>query len=213
MRSWSFLIGAALLAAACSDSGQQAGTGGAGGSGTGGAAGVGGAAAGTAGAPQQCIASQPIEACPTGQICDLDAPGRCGGGSILFGHCIVTPQTCAPVDNPVCGCDGQTYANDCARQMAQAQLSYAGACRDAGASTNCGGSINCDATQTYCLATNPGYAGNPPWTYACQTIPANCAANPTCACICPGPYGCGSAYPCTCFEQNGLVSVSCEGDG
>ena len=214
------LIGAALFAVACSDSRQLTATGGAGGDGGGGAArAVGGAAGGTTGGlagaggatPQQCTTTQPIEACPANQVCDLDAPGRCLPGSLQFGHCIETPQICTSDSNPVCGCDGRTYANDCARQMAQAQLDYTGACRDAGVSTNCGPG-NCDPGQTYCSATNPGYAGDPPWTYLCKTIPTECAANPTCACICPSPNGCSGSYTCHCTDTNGLVSVSCEGD-
>lgn len=207
------LISAALFTATCSDSSHLTGTGGAGGNGTGGAAGAIGAGAGTAGAagaaPQQCIASQPIEPCPANQVCDLDAPSRCGPDSILFGHCIVTPQTCANDEHPVCGCDGRTYSNDCLRQMAQAQLDYTGVCHDAGASTNCG-PMNCDPTQSYCLQKQEWNASE---TYACNAIPADCASNPTCACICPDRTCAGDVYLCGCSDSDGLFAVSCGFNG
>jgi hypothetical protein len=103
------------------------GTGGAGGSGgTAGSGGVdGGAEAGTdAGA--YCSAAPPVD-CPSGQVCDLDTPNRCGAGFVA-GHCIVLPAGCTAVLGPVCGCNGQTYNNDCERQRARIQLSHAGTC-------------------------------------------------------------------------------------
>ena len=37
--------------------------------------------------------------------------------SNLLGVCVPAPEACSPGD-PVCGCDGQTYASDCDRLMA-----------------------------------------------------------------------------------------------
>lgn len=65
--------------------------------------------------------------CPGAEICDLDTPNRCTAGAEP-GHCIVLPASCLALVAPVCGCNGQTYNNDCERQRARAQLAHTGAC-------------------------------------------------------------------------------------
>lgn len=222
------LVLGALLAVACSNSEQLTATGGAGGNATGGTAGAMGGAAGRAmggmtggtdagGATQpECYPAptSPAETCPANQVCDLDAPDRCSPLFLQFGHCITTPQTCTTDVNPVCGCDGRTYSNNCARQMAQVQLDYTGPCLDGGVSagsTSCGPN-DCDPTQTYCLSLNPGSNPQTPLTYSCKTIPTQCAATPTCACICAQPGGCTGQYLCSCSDTNGLITLSCRGD-
>ncbi len=74
---------------------------------------------------QACTDKGP--ACPSAQVCDLSQPGRCAA-STASGTCITKPSACALDFVPVCGCDGKTYGNDCARQSAGAQLNHAGAC-------------------------------------------------------------------------------------
>ncbi len=66
-------------------------------------------------------------ACPEGQFCDIDMPNACGGAD-LSGTCRTVPQECTLQWNPVCGCDGVTYGNDCERRAAKVQLNHPGEC-------------------------------------------------------------------------------------
>jgi hypothetical protein len=115
------MAGAGAGGAAAPDAGGSAGQGGGGGGGANGDAGQGGA-----GGAATC-STAPVVPCSNGESCDLDTPNRCGAGSEP-GHCIVLPASCIALVAPVCGCDGQTYGNDCERQRALSQLSHTGPC-------------------------------------------------------------------------------------
>jgi len=67
------------------------------------------------------------ELCQQQQFCDIATPNSCQATG-LSGICITPPQICYQIYVPVCGCDGQTYANDCYRQTAGVQLDHADAC-------------------------------------------------------------------------------------
>lgn len=60
----------------------------------------------------RCYAS---EQCPAGFYCERT---RCDPGAFTAGSCAPYPA-CADIDEePVCGCDGVTYFNDCLRRLA-----------------------------------------------------------------------------------------------
>jgi hypothetical protein len=80
--------------------------------------------------------------CPSGQYCEYgetlctgsNCPGYAGlcdqinaGG---LGICMTLPasSTC-DTSNSLCGCDGKTYENECARKVANVARAYLGACR------------------------------------------------------------------------------------
>ena len=44
------------------------------------------------------------------------------------GVCVDVPTGCPDVWDPVCGCDGKTYGNDCTRKGARAQKDHDGEC-------------------------------------------------------------------------------------
>lgn len=77
------------------------------------------------GEPFECGTFQGL-ACPEGEVCELPA-GQCQVAD-LGGSCVPRPDFCTQDYDPVCGCDGVTYSNDCARLMAGAQKSHDGAC-------------------------------------------------------------------------------------
>jgi len=64
--------------------------------------------------------------CPTGEVCDRRDP-TCAVAD-LAGTCVPGPSPCPSGGDPVCGCDGVTYANDCIRVDAGATLAHVGAC-------------------------------------------------------------------------------------
>jgi hypothetical protein len=64
--------------------------------------------------------------CDQGLWCD-PLPGKCGPRE--RGECIKVPQACTETHKPVCGCDGNTYSNNCERRSKMVGLKSNGPCR------------------------------------------------------------------------------------
>jgi hypothetical protein len=93
-------------------------------------------------AKQTCGGSQ-NNPCPTGQYCEqfgllcdgsgycpdnLSACGYVNSGGLGTCRPLPTSAQCSGQTEAVCGCDGVTYANDCARISANAAWAHSGAC-------------------------------------------------------------------------------------
>ena len=61
--------------------------------------------------------------CADGSTCD-----RVGCAEGAGGICVPTLGVCDAVYQPVCGCDGKTYLNDCDRRLASVAQASEGAC-------------------------------------------------------------------------------------
>ena len=90
-----------------------------------------------AGAPEptQCGGFAGLE-CPRGLVCDQSQHRACGAD--MMGVCIEPRNNpCPEIYQPVCGCDGVTYANECERLGSYVALRHEGACQDD--ANGCGG--------------------------------------------------------------------------
>ena len=128
-------------------------------------------------------------ACRLGSSCDqlsscVSGRGDCGGQ----GACLPRPDACQPGGDPVCGCDGKTYASECLAASNGVSILGEGVCRDDACQSNrvCGVWLYCRKLDGFC-----GSRGI-------------CAAREACRCPLLGitPHdicGCdGRTYDCYC---------------
>ncbi|MGH1345856.1 MAG: hypothetical protein ACRBN8_30105 [Nannocystales bacterium] len=71
--------------------------------------------------PSDCLASSD---CGEGEFCEFES--ECGEGPV--GACVATPEVCAEIYAPVCGCDAVTYGNACEAASAGVSVQTQGAC-------------------------------------------------------------------------------------
>ncbi|RMF81991.1 MAG: hypothetical protein D6739_08740, partial [Nitrospirae bacterium] len=128
------------------------------------------------------------DGCGPGGYCDKPV-GQCGG----TGTCAARPASCAPVTDPVCGCDGATYDNACEAARAGVAVDHPGPCP-----APCSGNGDCPQGQ-YCDKPE-GVCGG---TGVCSDRPLRCGFlfDPVCGCD-------GATYDNPCWAAMAGVSVA-----
>jgi len=66
--------------------------------------------------------------CETGEFCRRTIGDMCGAADAP-GICSPIPEACTRQYDPICGCDGQTYSNECVANSNGISASYAGECQ------------------------------------------------------------------------------------
>jgi hypothetical protein len=125
--------------------------------------------------------------CGAGQFCDYGA--TCSSIADGTGVCRAQSQLCPLIYAPVCGCDGNTYGNECSAHSKGVSIAANGECKappavDAGTGKVCGGiaGLRCGAGEfcdygALCSSIADGTGVCAPLSNACQEIYA-----PVCGC-------------------------------
>jgi hypothetical protein len=112
--------------------------------------------------------------CNSDQFCKFDT-GQCAGDD---GVCTDIPEACTANVDPVCGCDGVTYNNECEAEVAGVSVEHAGPCDNVCggiAAIQCGAGEYCKLEEGECCCDFEG---------TCLPIPAECIpdCHPVCGC-------------------------------
>lgn len=154
-----------------------------------------GANCGTRGAPR----------CGRGEFCQFSERAACGATGI-GGRCARKTTACAKILRPVCGCNGQTYANACLAASVGVSVKSQGACPGTeGAACGTRGTGRCN-DGLYCRRPASAQCGATDIPGACAVRPRMCTREyrPVCGCD-------NRTYGNACTAASAGVSVKSEG--
>jgi hypothetical protein len=129
------------------------------------------------------------KSCAKGEYCNYPMEAACGAGDRL-GTCEPTPTDCTLVDEPVCGCDGQTYPGSCSAARAGVSIASYGAC-DAVQCT-----LDSDCPQLPCVCIDDDMDGQ--CDNSCPTMGCR---NDVCVDISASVHTCGGLTGATCGKS------------
>jgi hypothetical protein len=148
--------------------------------------------------------------CGKDEYCDFPSGAACGAGDVT-GVCKPAPTVCDDVHDPVCGCDGETYANACEANGKGVSVAHTGECKPGGGpkpGKACGGltGLTC-ADDQYCNFPPDAACGAGDVTGLCTPTPKVCddIYSPVCGCD-------GETYANACEANGKGVSVAREGE-
>lgn len=143
--------------------------------------------------------------CDNGLYCKYEPEAMCGAGD-AGGTCAIPPAACQKVYKPVCGCDGQTYGNECEAASNSVSVAHKGECEatgGAGEGDPCGGllGVQC-AAGLFCDFPSETLCGSGDQMGICREPPAAClhVYKPVCGCD-------GLTYGNACEAAASSVSV------
>jgi hypothetical protein len=144
--------------------------------------------------------------CDAKRFCDYTLAENCGRRGDT-GTCTARPDACDTVEQPVCGCDGKTYSNECFANMAGVAIAATGGC-DLGTGATCGGlrGSQCPSGQ-YCNFPIETQCGSGDQTGTCEL-----SGGIVCSDVVMEVCGCdGKTYPNACYAARAQTSVASEG--
>jgi hypothetical protein len=144
-------------------------------------------------------------ACAEGEFCDYPPDAFCGAADAT-GLCTAIPEACEDVHDPVCGCDGTTYANACEANGAGISVASDGPCEPS--SQACGGLIGGGCAEgEFCNYPPEAICGAADGTGICTAIPEACdtVLAPVCGCD-------DVTYDNACSAAAASVSVVSDGE-
>lgn len=156
--------------------------------------------------------------CSDGFFCEKP-PLTCGQ-RLRLGMCQPQPEVCTLQYEPVCGCDGETYSNDCERMAAGVALANEGPCTadeslqsddddkddDAPEVESCGGLFGSSCSEGFFCEKPPLTCGQRLRAGVCESKPQICAFQyePVCGCD-------GVTYSNDCKRKSAGVALADQG--